>query len=161
MTLNDLRVHPKEDKWVVPKEIITKLGEFDLDVFAPFNRPWDSAKKHFTIIDDGLKKPWQGRVFCNPPDGRLTSLWLEKCTNYGNCIAMVYAKTDTSYYQNIIMKNAYAILYIKGRVKFHYNDGTQADSAPLPSILVAFDSKNANALENCGIKGSFIRLKNS
>ena len=27
-------VHPSNDKWIVPQEILNKLGEFDLDVYA-------------------------------------------------------------------------------------------------------------------------------
>ena len=154
------KVHPSKDKWVVPLELINRLGEFDLDVYAPYNRPWNTALKHYTIIDDGLINDWDGRVFCNPPDGAVTYLWLDRCAQYGNCTALVYAKTDTAYFQNIIMKYASAILYIKGRVKFYYTDGSKADSAPLPSMLVAFDAKNGEILEGSGIGGSFIWLKN-
>ena len=151
-------VHPSKDKWIVPQEILNKLAEFDLDVYAPFNRPWDVARYNYTIIDDGLNKPWYGKVFCHPPDGKLTYSWLEKCARYGSCIALVYSKTDSAYFQNIIMKYASAALFIKGRVKFHYTDGSKADSAPLPSMLVAFDAKNAKVLENSGIEGSFVWL---
>ena len=151
-------VHPSNDKWVVPKEILNHLGEFDLDVYAPFNRPWDVAPNNYTIIDDGLNQPWYGKVFCHPPDGKLTYSWLEKCARYGSCIALVYSKTDSAYFQSIIIKYASAALFFKGRVKFHYTDGSKADSAPLPSVLVAFDAKNAKVLESSGIEGSFIWL---
>ena len=156
---NQRKVHPSKDKWVVPIELINSLGEFDLDVYAPYNRPWNTALKHFTIIDDGLINAWNGRVFCNPPDGAATYLWLDRCAQYGDCTALVYAKTDASYFQDIIMKYASAILFIKGRVKFHRTDGSKADSAPIPSMLVAFDTENGEILENSGISGSFIWLK--
>ena len=155
------KVHPSKDKWVVPQTIINKLGEIDLDVYAPYNRPWDSATVNYTIIDDGLNQDWIGRVFCHPPDGKQSYAWLERCANYGNAIALVYAKTDAKYFQDIILKQAMAVLFIKGRVKFHYTDGKKADSAPLPSLLVAFDHETARALEASGINGSFLWLKNS
>ena len=70
-TTDEAKVHPADDKWVVPKSIIDKLDDIDMDVYAPYNRPWDTAKVHLTILDDGLNKDWKGRVFCNPPDGVL------------------------------------------------------------------------------------------
>ena len=65
------------DEWLTPPEIIKALGEFDLDPCSPVNRPWDTAKKHFTKFDDGLNKEWDGRVWVNPPYGRETFKWLE------------------------------------------------------------------------------------
>jgi DNA N-6-adenine-methyltransferase (Dam) len=155
------KISPADDKWVVPKSIIDKLGDIDMDVCAPFNRPWNSAKEHLTVLDDGMNKDWSGRVFCNPPDGALTYSWLEKCVKHRNAIALVYAKTDAAYFQDIIMKSATAVIFIKGRVKYHYTDGTKADSAPLPSMLVAFSHETGCTLEKSGINGSFIWLKKS
>jgi hypothetical protein len=152
-------VHPSKDKWVVPKTIIDKLGEFDLDVYAPFNRPWDTAKSHYTIIDDGMNQDWRGRVFCHPPNGKETYAWLERCTKHGNAIALLYAKTDAKYFQDIVLKQATAVLFIKGRVKFHYTNGNKADSAPLPCVLVAFNGSNSEILGTCGINGIFLPLK--
>lgn len=56
-----------KDEWLTPPEIIRSLGEFDLDPCSPINRPWDTALNHYTIIDNGLKQQWYGRVWCNPP----------------------------------------------------------------------------------------------
>ena len=44
------------DEWYTPKEIIDALGKFDLDPCAPIIRPWETAKNHFTIEDNGLNK---------------------------------------------------------------------------------------------------------
>ena len=57
----------QKDEWLTPPELIHSLGVFDLDPCAPFNRPWNTAKRHYTILDDGLKKKVIGRVWCNPP----------------------------------------------------------------------------------------------
>ena len=160
-TTEERKVHPSKDKWVVPREILNKIGAIDLDVYAPFNRPWDTAKSHYTIIDDGLNQNWTGRVFCHPPNGKQTHAWLERCAKHGNAIALVYAKTDAKYFQDIVLKKATAVLFIKGRVKFHYTNGNKADSAPLPSLLVAFDQETGRVLEESGIGGSFLWLKNS
>lgn len=57
------------DEWLTPPYIIESLGEFDLDPCSPVNRPWDTAKHHYNINDDGLSKDWFGRVWLNPPYG--------------------------------------------------------------------------------------------
>lgn len=56
-----------KDEWLTPPEIIRALGEFDLDPCAPIVRPWDMAKAHYTELDNGLIRPWHGRVWLNPP----------------------------------------------------------------------------------------------
>ena len=161
MTINvkSLTIKPHQDKWVVPIEIMDKLGEFDLDVYAPFYRPFETALNYYTILDDGLNKPWYGRVFCHAPDRAETIKWLDKCAKHRNAIALVYAKTDTRYFHDIIIPKAHALLFIRGRVKFCYHDGTKADSAMLPSMLVAFDRDNALLLAESDINGNFIWLR--
>lgn len=57
----------KNDEWLTPPEIMSSLGAFDLDPCSPINRPWPTAGIHYTVEDDGLSKPWFGRVWCNPP----------------------------------------------------------------------------------------------
>lgn len=57
------------------------LGEIDLDpaTSVEFNQR-TLASRIFTIHDNGLSRPWPGRVMLNPPGGRITDLerrWLE------------------------------------------------------------------------------------
>jgi hypothetical protein len=63
---------------LTPRFVIDALGPFDLDPCPPKERPWDTARRHFTEADDGLSRPWKGRVWLNPPYGpqtRLSILW--------------------------------------------------------------------------------------
>jgi hypothetical protein len=55
--------------WLTPPEILSVLGRFDLDpCAAPPPRPWATANHHFDGFNyDGLKEPWLGRVWMNPP----------------------------------------------------------------------------------------------
>jgi hypothetical protein len=50
-----------------PRWIIERLGPFDTDPCAADPRPWDCAKVNYTARQDGLARPWRGRVFLNPP----------------------------------------------------------------------------------------------
>lgn len=147
-------------EWLTPPEIIEGLGEFDLDPCSPINRPWDTAKKHYTIEDDGLKQEWNGRVFLNPPYGRQTPLWLEKMVEHGEGIVLIYARTDTIYWHNYVWNCADAIFFFKGRIKFYYVDGRQGGTPGAPSVLIAYGKENVLALKNFTKReGKLILLK--
>lgn len=63
--------------------------EFDLDVCAPAGGlPWIPAKRHYSIADDGLASPWEGRVWCNPPYSTATP-WVRKFIQHGNGVIVI------------------------------------------------------------------------
>jgi len=146
-----------KNEWLTPPYILEALGAFDLDPCSPINRPFDTAKKYFTIEDNGLLQTWKGRVFCNPPyDTKLLSEFLKKCSNHKNAIALTFARTETKAFWNYVWKKATAILFIKGRLRFYHVDGTQGGSAGAPSVLIAYNKSNAEILKNCKIEGKFL-----
>lgn len=51
----------RSDVWFTPPEIIGAVGPFDLDpcTLPPERRPWDTARFHYSEIDDGLVQPWR------------------------------------------------------------------------------------------------------
>lgn len=153
------RTETGTNEWLTPPEIIKSLGEFDLDPCSPINRPWSTAKKHYTIEDDGLFMPWEGRVYCNPPYGNETGKWLTKCAMHGNAIALTFARTETKMFFDTVWNAANALLFFKGRLRFHKVTGEQGDSAGAPSVLIAYGEANASILEQCNLKGKFIRLR--
>lgn len=73
----------KSNEWLTPPEIIEALGPFDLDPCAPIERPWPTANRHYTVEDDGLRQPWDGFVWVNPPYGPHTWKWLHKLAEHG------------------------------------------------------------------------------
>lgn len=148
-----------KDEWLTPPEIVKALGEFDLDPCSPIKRPWDTAKHHFNIHDNGLMRDWQGRVWCNPPYGKEMEHWLEKSAMHGNCVCLTFARTETKMFFRCVWDKADAVLFIKGRLRFYHVTGIQGDSAGAPSVLIAYGDDNAEALRNCGIDGKFIDLR--
>jgi len=147
-----------KDEWLTPPSIIKALGEFDLDPCSPIVRPWDTAKKHFNVNDNGLMQDWGGRVWCNPPYGNYAESWLEKCAMHGNAICLTFARTETKMFFRCVWDMADAVLFIKGRLKFFHVDGTEGDSAGAPSVLIAYGKNNVEILRDCKIKGKFIEL---
>lgn len=155
-----------KEEWLTPLEIVQSLGEFDLDPCSPHpnRRPWDTAKNHYWEELDGLKRPWYGRIWCNPPYGKNTFTWLKKLAGHNNGIALIFARTETKGFHSEIWEKADAVFFFKGRIKFFHVDGTQAQGANAPSCLVAYGKNNITAIEtalkNKKIVGKLIILKN-
>lgn len=147
------------DEWLTPPNILKNLGEFDLDPCSPIDSPWKTATNHFTINDDGLKQDWTGRVWCNPPYGQETGIWLNKLAKHGNGIALIFARTETKMFFEHVWNKADALLFIKGRIYFHRITGERAKAnSGAPSVLVAYGKNNYMALINCKIPGYFVPL---
>lgn len=147
-----------KDEWLTPPSIIEALGVFDLDPCAPIVRPWPTAINHFTIEDDGLAQNWEGRVWCNPPYADATPR-IEKLSDHGNGIALLFARTESRLFVNYVWPKATAILFIAGRLRFHHVNGKRADTySGAPSVLIAYGKQNAYRLQTSGIAGKFVAL---
>ena len=148
-----------KDEWLTYPKILQALGPFDLDPCAPIKRPWDTAKHHFTILDNGLLKPWHGRVWCNPPYDRYQiARWLARCHEHRNAIALIFARTETDPWFKYVW-TASALIFLRGRLDFYNVDGTLPDwNGGAGSVLVAFNQQNADTLKTCGLDGRFIPL---
>lgn len=148
-----------KDEWLTPPYIIRSLGKFDLDPCASLNCPWKTAVNSYTIKDDGLSQQWSGRVWLNPPYGRETYKWMQKLLQHGNGIGLIFARTETKLFFDFIWNDADALLFLKGRIKFCYPNGSSGDSAGAPSVLVAYGKDNMKSLQTCELNGKFIQLK--
>lgn len=147
----------KNDEWLTPPEIVKALGPFDLDPCSPVHRPWDTARVHYSTRDNGLAQKWAGRVWLNPPYGPHTKDWMEKLAEHGDGIALVFARTETEAFFSHGWKRADALLFLRGRLHFHYVDGTRAaHNGGAPSVLLAFGKQNVEALRTCGLAGAFV-----
>jgi hypothetical protein len=151
------RTTGKED-WLTPPEIIKALGPFDLDPCAPMPRPWDMARNHYTLADNGLLKPWTGRVWLNPPYGNETARWMERLAKHdGGGIALIFVRTETATFFPWVWQHATAFLFIKGRLCFYTKEGKRGGCAGAPSMLIAYGAREAERLMTCGIEGKFLR----
>ena len=146
------------DEWLTPPEIVEALGPFDLDPCSPIKRPWDTAKVHYNVNDDGLSKEWFGRVWCNPPYGKETFIWLDKLHRHGDGIALIFARTETVGFHATVWEKATAIFFFKGRLRFHRVDGSRGDSANAPSCLVIYGEENIKRVRDSDLKGKLIIL---
>lgn len=153
--------HMKTDVWLTPPELHEQLGRFDLDpCAAPEPRPWPTADKMVSLPEDGLSVAWGGRVWVNPPYSREAVKWIKKLADHGTGTALIFARTETAWFVEQVWKRATAILFIHGRLHFHYPDGSRAPAnAGAPSCLVAYGENDAAILKSISDSlGSFVTV---
>lgn len=135
----DLMFSSKTDLWSTPQDFFDKLNEefhFTLDVCAfPENA---KCEKFYTPEDDGLHRPWDGVVWCNPPYGRQIGKWvytglIASMLRGSTVVMLLPARTDTKWFHEWIYGKA-EVRFIKGRLKF----GGSKNAAPFPSMVVIF-----------------------
>lgn len=152
----------RTDDWITPRAIIEALGPFDLDPCACKPQPWPTANRMLTVDDDGLAATWSGRVWLNPPYGPRASEWIGKLAAHGNGVALIFARTETRMFFESVWQHAAAVLFIEGRLHFHYPSGERAKAnSGAPSVLIAYGECNAIALWRSGIPGHFVSLTTS
>lgn len=150
----------RTDEWITPPEIIGALGMFDLDPCSPVNRPWDTAKKHYTIHDNGLVKDWYGQVWLNPPYGREIGLWMQRMAEHGQGVALIFARTETQFFQQYVFQAADSILFLDGRLRFCNTAGIRSQAnAGAPSVLISYGEENIERLQASTLKGKHVFLK--
>lgn len=145
-----------------PPELIAALGadSIDLDPCSPINRPWPTAKRHFTIEDNGLGQPWAGRVWLNPPySTSVIGTWLARLAQHNCGVALIFARTETDAFFRHVWERASAVLFMRGRINFQMVDGRRAlRNSGAPSVLCAYGFDDAEIVAGSGIEGQFVPL---
>ena len=126
---------------------------------APMRPLWRTARVMYNKEQDGLKQKWEGRVWLNPPYSRPTiEHFITRMVEHNNGIALLFNRLDNKIFQNVVFPKAKGILFMKGRIKFHREDGTIGESPGCGSILVAFGEENAETLRSSNIEGRYIQV---
>jgi len=136
-----------KDDWATPADLFAALNNrfsFDLDPCASVENA--KCSRFFTREDDGLLQLWHGRVFMNPPYGRVLGDWVKKAYQEvaagraGVAVALIPARTDTGYWHDYVMQASEVIL-LRGRVHHdHAGHDGPAHNAPFPSAVVVFEA---------------------
>lgn len=151
----------RTDIWLTPPHILTALGSFDLDPCAATLRPWDTAETHYTTEDNGLAKPWNGRVWLNPPyQSSVIGTWLGRLAEHDHGTALIFARTETKAFFNHVWNAASGLLFLSGRLNFHTETGIRAaKSSGAPSVLCAYGDEDTEILAGCDLDGAFVPLR--
>lgn len=145
------------DSWITPKWLIERLGAFDLDPCASDPQPWPCAAKSFAIENNGLLQPWNGLVYCNPPYGKQTGLWLDRMASHNNGVALVFARTETRMFFKSVWPVASCLLFLRGRLTFNRPDGSLpklGHNSGGPSVLIAYGPEAERRLKACDDLGA-------
>lgn len=123
-----------ENEWYTPDEYLDAaravLGGFDLDpASSDAAQEKIGAAAYYTKEDDGLKKPWHGRVWLNPPYSQpLISHFIDRLceavesSEIDAAIMLTHNYTDTRWFHRAAHV-ADAICFTRGRIKFYSPDG--------------------------------------
>lgn len=168
--LNESLFSSTKQDWATPNDLFQKLNSvfnFTVDVCADSHN--NKCPNYYSPDIDGLKQNWIGQCWMNPPYNREQITWINKAydeslKSASQVVCLIPARPDTRVWHNTIFKNAKAICFIKGRLKF----GDSKDSAPFPSALIIFgddlNCEQIKCLENIGklvIKGGILMEQES
>lgn len=135
------------NEWYTPPEFIQAardvMGEIDLDpASSEVANETVGADRFFTEEDNGLSKPWSGRVWMNPPYAQpLCSQFCERVSKayadseIESAIVLVNNATETRWFQGMLEK-ASAVCFLLGRVKFLRPEGLAG--APLQGQAILY-----------------------
>ena len=159
--LGEKRAHltHKSVEWYTPAWVFDALSiDFDLDPASPHDMESAvPAKTKYKIFDDGLKKPWFGRVWMNPPYGKDTPFWMRRMIAHNNGIALVFSRTDTAWCQEA-MAACSAMLFVSGRIQFDpgLENQHKKSRCGAGTVLFSFGDESTIALKRMSDRGVFI-----
>jgi phage N-6-adenine-methyltransferase len=136
-----------DHEWFTPDEILIPvrkvLGEIDLDPASCEAAQFRvRARTYFTATDDGLRQPWIGTVFCNPPYklpliARFIGKLFEEidAKNTTQAILLVNAATETDWFQAALAR-ADAVCFPDGRI--HFQSETRNSDNPCQGQAILY-----------------------
>jgi hypothetical protein len=132
------------DEQYTPVSLFAYLGvTFDLDVAAPKGGiHYIPALAHYSKEDDGLKQPWSGMVWMNPPYSK-PSPWVDKFIAHGNGIALL--PMSKSAWSRKLWDAADGISYV-GTMKFVQADG-KSSQIYMPVLLYSIGHEATEAIK--------------
>jgi hypothetical protein len=152
----------KTTTWLTPPHIIAALGgpdSFDLDPCA--HPGWPTARTGYSLPTNGLAQPWFGRVWGNFPytSGEIPR-WLRRLADHGRGTALIFARTETEAFQDLVFDRAHGLLFLAGRLNFHLPDGRRASAnAGAPSVLCAYGQDDLDRLAASDLPGTLTPLR--
>jgi site-specific DNA-methyltransferase (adenine-specific) len=132
----------KNDNWRTPPEVVKVVrhalgGVIDLDPCGNRHSLVGADKQYLLSKgQDGLRLPWKGRIFINPPFSS-SGLWVAKAVQefaLGDGLELIMllpARVDTRSFHEYIAPSVTGVCFWKGRISFV---GAKA-SAPFPTMF--------------------------
>lgn len=153
-------LHSSEsNEWYTPAEYVNAarelMGAIDVDPASCIeaNRIVN-AEKFFTMRENGLQQPWQGRIWLNPPygfeDGKSNQeIWSHQLIEryraglVAEAILLVNANTEAKWFQPLY---SYLICFTNHRIRFHGANGT-SNQPTQGNALIYFGRQHKRFIE--------------
>ena len=147
MSQLDIYKGERAPDWATPRSFMDFLNKQrywkpNLDAAATVGNT--KAPRFYNPHQNGLKHPWFGDVWLNPPYGREIPKWLQKCKEeiqrkeVHSIMVLLPARTDTKWFHDMIMKDAYLVYLIRGRFNHQKKNQVKNSNAPFASMLVCY-----------------------
>lgn len=155
-----------ENEWYTPSQYIEAarkvMGGIDLDpATGPKAQEWIQAATFYTRADDGLMKPWAGKVWLNPPYSQPEIFqFCEKLVaelsagNVTEAVLLTHNYTDTAWF-HLAESIAALICFTRGRIKFVNEDGEEC--APTQGQAFFYYGENAERFREVFHDFGFVR----
>jgi phage N-6-adenine-methyltransferase len=143
-------------EWATPPELFAELNRefvFGLDACATVENA--KCARFFTKQENGLEQTWTGRVWCNPPYGRVIGAWVQKAwqsVQDGDAeivVCLLPARVDTAWWHHYCARGE--VQFLRGRLRF----GDAESGAPFPSALIVFRNASFVTKLNDSVKGFY------
>jgi hypothetical protein len=144
--------------WLTPPKVFDLMRvEFCMDVASPGADivPWIPAKRHLTIAEDGLKTPWEGFIWCNPPYGLHNGMqaWIAKFVAHRNGVILLPSYTYTRWFHDFVLETD-CVLFPRSKLQFINPALSPAKrNSTLSNCLAAIGEKGAAALQRAAQNG--------
>ena len=144
-TNGELLKQSDQNDWRTPRKYLEAarkvMGGIDIDpASGPEANKTVKAKKYYTEKDNGLKKPWKGTLWLNPPYGGEARAFVDRVVSeyqVGNVTAAILLLnshgTETKWFQQLF---DYPICFVSGRINFGGPSRTVTSVATHGSVLV-------------------------
>lgn len=121
--------------------VIACMGAIDLDPASNSKEiPNVPAARHYTIRDNGLVQPWEGRVFLNPPFGPGVEVWFSKlyqerlAGRTTEAIVLWKSATETAAWKTLTALSC-RVCFPSARIRFFSSQGNDTGPTFSPALF--------------------------
>jgi hypothetical protein len=154
MTVSPVHFTSKSDRWFTPPDLERDIRAFlGGDYFDPC-----PPRAEGEAITSGLWQRWTGRVFVNPPYGKVLGTWVVKAMTeeVDELIMLVPARTETRWFVPCFQ---HTVCFLSGRLKFYSAERqSRPAGAPFPSALIYRGPRSAEFARAFEHRGHVVRL---
>lgn len=143
----------KNDKLKTPQFLIDALGPIDLDPCAGIDTNIGIRNYSIERGDDGLKLPWNGFVYCNPPFSQ-KEIWIEKMLLHDNGILILPERGSAPWFGPLAKETGY--YFVMGK-KINFIGGPSSNN--LGSVLFPFGKAAIERIHESKLTGHFVEVK--